>query len=60
LIRIVINYLLSSARSHKFGRQGQANIDEDGDDDEDGGGGFSGAYNGYAEGIGDNAGKHVF
>jgi hypothetical protein len=59
---ILINYLLTSARSHKFGRQGQTNVDEDddGDDDDDGGGRYSGGYNGYAEGTGDMAGKHVF
>jgi hypothetical protein len=59
---LLINYLLSSARSHKFGRQGQADMDEDyggcgGGDDDDGGGG---GYNGYAEGTGDMAGEHVF
>lgn len=52
---LFINYLLSSARNHKFGRQSQANMDED--DDGDGGGGEG--YNGYAEGTGDMAGNHA-
>jgi hypothetical protein len=46
-----MNYLLSSARSHKFGRQSQANVDDDEDDD---GGGCSGELNGHAEGTGKN------
>jgi hypothetical protein len=55
---LLINYLLHLARSHKFGRQSQANMDDDDvddDDDDDGDrGGCSGRLNGYAEGTGKN------
>ena len=55
---LLINYVLTSARSHKFGRQSQANMDDD-DYDEDDGGRCSGGLNGYAEGTGKNTLGHT-
>ena len=55
---LLMNYLLTSARSHKFGRQSQANMDDDDYDDDDGGG-CSGGLNGYAEGTGKNTLGHT-
>ena len=57
---LLINYFLTSARNHKFGRQSQANMDDDDDDDDDDGGGrCSGGLNGYAEGTGKNTLGHI-
>ena len=61
---LLINYLLTSARSHKFGRQSQANMDNDEDDDDDDdvdddGGRRSRGLNGYAEGTGKNTLGHT-
>jgi hypothetical protein len=58
---LLVNYLLISARSHKFGRQSQVNMDgdEDDDDDDDDGGGCCGGLNGYAEGTGKNTIGHT-
>jgi len=55
---LLINYFLTSARNHKFGRQSQADMDNDGDDDDDGGR-CSGGLNGYAEGTGKNTLGHT-
>lgn len=53
-------HLITSARSHKFGRQSQANMDNEDDDDVDNdGGGCSGGLNGYAEGTGKNTLGHT-